>query len=88
MKSNGLDGFLFLFNPNSAPESRKIVLDGYLKLKPPSDDESWLLSGIYSKQRYLQLIEYGQTVELRLDIQNATVFKIRCTSNISEPAVI
>ncbi|CAF1007590.1 unnamed protein product [Rotaria sordida] len=88
MKLNGINGFLFLFNPNYVQEHRMIRLDGQLNIKSPTQRGYWLLSEIYPEQKYLQLIEYNQTLDFLLDGQSATVFELSFISTVSKPILV
>ncbi|CAF2674794.1 unnamed protein product [Rotaria sp. Silwood2] len=88
MKLNGIDDFLFLFNPNCVQEHRIIRLDGQLNIKSPTQQGYWLLSEIYPEHKYLQLIEYNQTVDFLLDGQSASVFELSFISRVLKPVVI
>lgn len=88
MKLNGIDGFLFFFNPNCVQEHRMIRLDGQLNMKSPTEQGYWLLSEIYPEQKILQLIEYNQTVDFLLDGESATVFELRFLSTVSTPMLV
>ncbi|CAF5162088.1 unnamed protein product, partial [Rotaria sp. Silwood1] len=65
-----------------------IRLDGQLNIKSSTRRGYWLLSEIYPEQKYLQLIEYNQTVDFLLDGQSATVFELSFISIVSKPIVV
>ncbi|CAF1390511.1 unnamed protein product [Rotaria sordida] len=88
MKSNGFDGFLFLFNPNYKQINRTIFLDGKLNLKEPHEQGYWLLKEIYPQERFIQLIEYEQTIEFLLDGQSVTVYQLMFISTIDQPILV
>ncbi|UJR20452.1 hypothetical protein I4U23_023581 [Adineta vaga] len=85
MKSNGHDGFLFLFNPNYKQTDRTILFDGKLNLQYPEQQGYWLLKEIYPQERYIQLIEYNQTIHLLLDGQSVTIYELIFSLTINQP---
>ena len=88
IKSNGLDGFLFLFNPAYPQVRRKVLMDGKLKLSRPSTQGYWLLREIYPQERFVQLIEYDQTIEFLLDGQSVTVYQLMFVESVASPILV
>lgn len=89
MKSNGLDGYLFLFNPNYKQVNRTILFDGKLKLQNSEEQEGyWLLKEIYPQERFIKLIEYNQTNEFLLDGQSVTVYQLMFIATVDQPILI
>ena len=88
IKSNGLDGFLFLFNPTYPQMKRDILLDGKLQLAKSAEKGYWLLKEIYPQERFIQLIEYNQTIEFQLDGQSVTVYQLMFMPLINQPILV
>ncbi|CAF3683000.1 unnamed protein product [Adineta steineri] len=88
MKSNGLDGFLFLFNTNYKQINRKILFDGKLNLKNPQESGYWLLKEIYPQERFIQLIQYNEMNQFLLDGQSVTVYQLIFMPIINQPMLI
>ncbi|CAF1619644.1 unnamed protein product [Rotaria sp. Silwood1] len=88
MKSNGFDGYLFLFNPYYKQVYRKILFDGKLNLKNPQEQGYWLLKEIYPQERFILFIEYNQTNEFLLDGQSVTIYQLIFISIIDQPILI
>ncbi|CAF1092355.1 unnamed protein product [Adineta ricciae] len=88
MRCNGHDGFLFLFNPNYKQVTRTIQLDGKLNLRYPDQQGYWLLKEIYPQERYLQLVEYNQTISLLLDGQSVTVYELIFPSTFDQAILV
>jgi hypothetical protein len=76
MKSNGVDGFLFLFNPNYKQINRTILFDGKLNLKQPPTSGYWLLKEIYPQERFIGFVDYNQNITFLLDGQSVTVYQL------------
>ncbi|CAF0979621.1 unnamed protein product [Adineta steineri] len=88
MKSNGLDGFLFLFNTNYKQINRTIYFDGKLNLKNPQESGYWLLKEIYPQERFIQLIQYNEMNQFLLDGQSVTVYQLMFMPIINQPILI
>ena len=88
MKANGVDGFLFLFNTNYFQVNRKVRLDGKLKLKSPNGKGYWLLKEIYPETKFIQQIEFNQTIDILLDGQSVTAFQLTFITSIDEPILL
>ncbi|CAF0978803.1 unnamed protein product [Adineta steineri] len=88
MKSNGLDGFLFLFNTNYKQINRTIYFDGKLNLKNPQESGYWLLKEIYPQERCIQLIQYNEMNQFLLDGQSVTVYQLIFMPIINQPILI
>ena len=85
---NGVDGFLFLFNPNYFQLNRTILLDGTLNLQKPSQQGYWLLKELYPQIRFVQSIQYNQTIEILLDGQSVTVYELHFVEYIDQPILV
>ncbi|CAF1532190.1 unnamed protein product [Rotaria sp. Silwood1] len=88
MKSNGFDGYLFLFNPYYKQVHRKILFDGKLNLKNPQKQGYWLLKEIYPQERFILFIEYNQTNEFLLDGQSVSIYQLIFISIIDQPILV
>ncbi|CAF4696480.1 unnamed protein product, partial [Rotaria sp. Silwood2] len=88
MKSNGLDGYLFLFNSYYKQVNRKILFDGKLNLKYPQEKGYWLLKEIYPQEKFILFIKYNQTNEFLLDGQSVTVYQLNFISTIDQPILV
>jgi hypothetical protein len=86
MQSNGLDGFLFLFNPTYQQVNRKITFDGKLnKGRAPTSGYS-IVKEIYPQERFLSYAaDYGYTMEFVLDGQSVTVYQLMFIPISPEP---
>ena len=86
MKSNGLDGFLFLFNPSYQQVNRTITFDGKLNIiKAPTSGYS-LIKEIYPQERFLSYtVDYGNSIPFLLDGQSVTVYQIMFVSIDPQP---
>ena len=86
MKSNGLDGFLFLFNPNYQQVNRTITFDGKLNIINASTVGYSLIKEIYPQERFLSYtVDYGNTITFLLDGQSVTVYQIMFVSIDPQP---
>ncbi len=86
MQSNGLDGFLFLFNPNYQQANRTITFDGKLNIVKAPTDGYCLIKEIYPQERFLNYaVDYGVTISLLLDGQSVTVYQIMFIPIYPEP---
>jgi hypothetical protein len=87
MQSNGLDGFLFLFNPNYQQANRTITFDGKLnKGRAPTSGYS-IVKEIYPQERFLSYAtDYGDTMEFILDGQSVTVYQLMFIPMNPQPA--
>ncbi|UJR19343.1 hypothetical protein I4U23_022472 [Adineta vaga] len=91
MKSNGYEGFLFLFNPSYKQVERTITFDGKLNLQQPVENGYSLLKEIYPQERFVDSANYNDSIRLLLDGQSVTVYQIifiPITSGIDQPIVI
>jgi hypothetical protein len=85
MKSNGFDGFLFLFNPNYKQMNRTVLFDGKLNLRQPPTFAYWLLKEIYPQERFLGPLEYGISITFLLDGQSVTVYQLMFIPTYPQP---
>ncbi|CAF1300390.1 unnamed protein product, partial [Didymodactylos carnosus] len=88
MKTNGYDGYLFLFNPNYFQNNLNFKLDGTLNIVGPSEQGYWLLSEIYPENKHSQFIEYNEILELILDGQSATIYQLSFIQFLEKPIVV
>lgn len=89
MKSNGLDGFLFLFNPSYQQVNRTITFDGKLNLIKAPDSGYSLIKEIYPQERFLSdTVDYGNNITFLLDGQSVTVYQIMFISIVSQPILL
>ncbi|CAF1457659.1 unnamed protein product [Rotaria sordida] len=88
MKLNGLDGFLFLFNPNYQQINRTVVFDGKLNLQQPNISGYWLIKEIYPQERFLTIINYNMNMTFLLDGQSVTVYQIIFTLTVDPPIIL
>jgi hypothetical protein len=76
MKSNGYEGFLFLFNQNYKQINRSILFDGKLNLQNIPGHGYWLIKEIYPQERFIDRIDLNLTINFTLDGQSVTVYQI------------
>ena len=90
MDAAQLQGHFFLFNPNYPQQQVALVMDSRHLLPPPSPSSSsqsdasaqgmWLLTEQYPRQATVTVFKYGETVNVRLDGDSATVYEVRFVS--------